>query len=49
MNFQLSILDLSYNCLDEAECIDRVLVSMPCLRVLTFMGNPVVRKTKDYR
>lgn len=46
---ELAVLDLSHNCLDEPEIMDSVLHAMPNLRVLTYMGNPIVRKTRDYR
>ena len=45
---ELGVLDLSYNSLNEPEVIN-VLERMPSLKVLTFMGNPIVRKTKEYR
>ena len=43
------MLDLSNNSIDEPEVMDMVLHHMVNLRVLTYMGNPIVRKTKDYR
>ena len=46
---ELAVLDLSNNCIDESEVMDLVLHKMENLRVLTYMGNPIVRKTKDYR
>ena len=42
------MLDLSNNNLDEPEVLD-ILSRIPNLRVLNIMGNPVVRKTKEYR
>ena len=46
---ELAVLDLSNNSIDESEVMDLVLHHMVNLRVLTYMGNPIVRKTKDYR
>ena len=46
---ELAVLDLSQNSIDETEVMDIVLHEMENLKVLTFMGNPIVRKTKDYR
>ncbi len=46
---ELAVLDLSHNSLDESEVMEDVLSSMENLRVLTYMGNPIVRKTRDYR
>ena len=46
---ELAVLDLSHNCFDETEVMDMVLHEMENLKVLTYMGNPIVRKTKDYR
>ena len=43
-----SVLDLSHNSLDGAEVLS-VLGSMVNLHVLVLQGNPIVRKTKDYR
>ncbi|XP_065844876.1 dynein axonemal assembly factor 1-like isoform X2 [Oscarella lobularis] len=44
----LSVLDLSYNQLDDPEILS-VLQEMPNLHVLNLMGNPVVKKIKNYR
>ena len=41
-------LDLSYNTLDEPEIIS-VLSVMVSLHVLNLIGNPILRKTVDYR
>ena len=46
---ELAVLDLSNNSIDESEVMDQVLHHMENLKVLTYMGNPIVRKTKDYR
>ena len=46
---ELSVLDISHNSIDEAEVMDSVLHLVENLKVLTYMGNPIVRKTKDYR
>ena len=46
---ELAVLDLSNNSIDESEVINQVLHHMENLKVLTYMGNPIVRKTKDYR
>ena len=40
--------DLSHNNLDEPEVLV-VLSRMPGLHVLNLMGNPIIRKTVDYR
>ena len=45
---KLSVLDISYNSLEEAEVLE-VLAKMPELHVLTSTGNPIIRKTRDYR
>lgn len=45
---ELTVLDLSYNGLDDPGVVG-VLKRMPSLKVLTLMGNPIVRSTKDYR
>lgn len=45
----LSVLDLSYNNLEAGAAVIEVLASMPNLRVLYLQGNPITRKTKDYR
>ena len=45
----MSVLDISHNSIDEAEVMDSVLHLVENLKVLTYMGNPIVRKTKDYR
>ena len=41
-------LDLSYNNLDEPQIIS-VLSVMASLHVLNLIGNPILRKTVDYR
>lgn len=46
---ELAVLDLSNNSIDEPEVMSIVLHQMENLKVLTYMGNPIVRKTKDYR
>ena len=46
---ELSVLDISHNSIDEAEVMDSVLHLVENLKVLTYMGKPIVRKTKDYR
>ena len=46
---ELAVLDLSHNSLNENEIMTSVLHDMVNLKVLTYMGNPIVRKTKDYR
>ena len=46
---EVAVLDLSNNSIDESEVIQQVLHRMENLKVLTYMGNPIVRKTKDYR
>ena len=43
-----SIADLSYNSLDEPEVME-VLARMESLHVLNMIGNPLVRKTVDWR
>ena len=45
---QLSVLDLSENCLEEPGVYD-ILESMPELHVLCLANNNIVRGTKDYR
>ena len=45
---KLSVLDISYNSLEEPEVLE-VLAKMPELHVLTSTGNPIIRKTRDYR
>ena len=45
---QLSVLDISYNSLEEPDVLE-VLAKMPELHVLTSTGNPIIRKTRDYR
>ncbi|XP_022166486.1 dynein assembly factor 1, axonemal-like [Myzus persicae] len=44
----LSILDLSFNYLDDPEIID-VFTNMESLRVLSLTGNSVISKIKNYR
>ncbi|XP_060854163.1 dynein axonemal assembly factor 1-like [Rhopalosiphum padi] len=44
----LSILDLSYNYLDDPEIVD-VFTNMESLRVLSLTGNSVISKIKNYR
>lgn len=44
----ISVLDISHNLLSDPEILS-VLESMPELRVLTLMGNTVVRKIPNYR
>ena len=46
---ELAVLDISHNSIDEDEVRDLVLHHVENLKVLTYMGNPIVRKTKDYR
>ena len=41
-------LDLSYNNLSDVDVID-VLARMASLHVLNMIGNPLLRKTVDYR
>jgi Leucine-rich repeat (LRR) protein len=43
-----TVLDLSYNNLDGPVILD-VVGDMENLKVLILMGNPIVRRTKDYR
>ena len=54
----MSVLDISYNSLEEAEVrpvtlqgvqVLEVLARMPELHVLTSTGNPIIRRTRDYR
>ena len=63
----LSVLDISYNSLEEPDVLEvlammlmmtlimmmmdvlKVLAKMPELHVLTSTGNPIIRKTRDYR
>uniref|UniRef100_A0A8C3W7B0 Dynein axonemal assembly factor 1 n=1 Tax=Catagonus wagneri TaxID=51154 RepID=A0A8C3W7B0_9CETA len=45
---KLSVLDLSHNKLSDPEILS-VLESMPDLRVLSLMGNPVTRNIPNYR
>ena len=54
----MSVLDISYNSLEDAEVgllalqtlqVLEVLARMPELHVLTSTGNPIIRRTKDYR
>lgn len=42
-------LDISNNSLDNPDCIEDVLSYMPSLKVLILMGNPLVKKTINYR
>ncbi|XP_070564899.1 dynein axonemal assembly factor 1-like [Ptychodera flava] len=44
----LSVLDLSHNKLEDPNIID-VFAEMKTLRVLSLMGNPVIKKIKNYR
>ena len=43
-----TVLDLSYNNLDDPEVME-VLSRMISLHVLNLIGNPLLRKTVDYR
>ncbi|CAH1787692.1 unnamed protein product [Owenia fusiformis] len=45
---ELGVLDISHNKIDDIEIID-VLEKVKNLRVLTMMGNPVIKKIKNYR
>ncbi|XP_059119911.1 dynein axonemal assembly factor 1 isoform X2 [Peromyscus eremicus] len=45
---RLCVLDLSHNMLNDPEILC-VLESMPCLRVLNLMGNPVTKHIPNYR
>uniref|UniRef100_A0A8C6R5Y6 Dynein axonemal assembly factor 1 n=1 Tax=Nannospalax galili TaxID=1026970 RepID=A0A8C6R5Y6_NANGA len=45
---RLCVLDLSHNMLSDPEVLS-VLESMPCLRVLNLMGNPVIKHIPNYR
>ncbi|XP_009429595.4 dynein axonemal assembly factor 1 isoform X6 [Pan troglodytes] len=45
---RLCVLDLSHNKLSDPEIL-RILESMPDLRVLNLMGNPVIRHIPNYR
>ncbi|XP_032743749.1 dynein assembly factor 1, axonemal [Rattus rattus] len=45
---QLCVLDLSHNSLSDPEILS-VLETMPCLRVLNLMGNPVTKHIPNYR
>ncbi|CAO2609761.1 Dynein axonemal assembly factor 1 [Lemmus lemmus] len=45
---RLCVLDLSNNMLSDPEILS-VLESMPCLRVLNLMGNPVTKHIPNYR
>ncbi|KAL1783933.1 dynein assembly factor 1, axonemal [Sigmodon hispidus] len=45
---RLCVLDLSHNMLSDPEILS-VLESMPCLRVLNLMGNPVTKNIPNYR
>ncbi|XP_028609445.1 dynein assembly factor 1, axonemal [Grammomys surdaster] len=45
---RLCVLDLSHNLLSDPEILS-VLESMPCLRVLNLMGNPVTKQIPNYR
>uniref|UniRef100_A0A673V6F5 Dynein axonemal assembly factor 1 n=1 Tax=Suricata suricatta TaxID=37032 RepID=A0A673V6F5_SURSU len=45
---KLCVLDLSHNKLSDPEILS-VLESMPDLRVLNLMGNPVIRRIANYR
>ncbi|XP_034378235.1 dynein axonemal assembly factor 1 [Arvicanthis niloticus] len=45
---RLCVLDLSHNSLSDPEILS-VLESMPCLRVLNLMGNPVTKQIPNYR
>ena len=42
------VAEMYHNNLDEPEVLE-VLSRMPSLHVLNLMGNPIVRKTVDYR
>ena len=44
----LRVVDLSHNKLEDPEAME-VFKAMPGLRVLNLMGNPVIRKTSQYR
>ncbi|XP_059144938.1 dynein axonemal assembly factor 1-like [Physella acuta] len=45
----LSILDVSYNHIDDVNVVDEVFVNMKNLRVLNLSGNPVTQNIKFYR
>lgn len=44
----ISVIDLSHNRLEDP-CIIDVLERLPELSVLNLMGNPVIKKIKNYR
>ena len=44
----ISVIDLSHNHLEDP-CIIDVLEKLPELSVLNLMGNPVIKKIKNYR
>ena len=44
----ISVIDLSHNALEDP-CIIDVLEKLPELSVLNLMGNPVIKKIKNYR
>ena len=44
----ISVIDLSHNTLEDP-CIIDVLEKLPELSVLNLMGNPVIKKIKNYR
>lgn len=44
----ISVIDLSHNNLEDP-CIIDVLEKLPELSVLNLMGNPVIKKIKNYR
>ncbi|CAE1286921.1 DNAAF1 [Acanthosepion pharaonis] len=45
----ISVLDLSHNHLEDPEIVEEVFAKMPSLGVLYLMGNPVIKKIKNYR
>ena len=45
---KISVIDLSHNNLEDP-CIVDVLEKLPELSVLNLMGNPVIKKIKNYR
>jgi dynein assembly factor 1 len=44
----ISVLDISHNKLNDPEALE-IFGQMPNLRVLNLMGNPIIKRTRNYR
>jgi len=45
---KISVIDISHNELDDPSIVD-ILEQLPELSVINLMGNPVIKKIKNYR